>query len=43
MGEFFELWGLGEKGRTVVINGAPASFDTPLKDMDKVVVTSQSP
>ena len=40
LGEFFELWGLGQKDRTVMINGSPADFSTVLNDMDKVVVTS---
>jgi hypothetical protein len=40
MGEFFDLWGLGTQGRTVMINGENTTFDTPLKDMDKVVVIS---
>jgi hypothetical protein len=41
MGEFFELWGLGTQGRSVMVNGENATFDTPLKNMDKVVVVTQ--
>ena len=41
LGEFFELWGLGLKDRTVSINGELASFNQTLKNMDKVVVVSQ--
>lgn len=38
LGEFFEEWGLGTKGRSVEINYAPASFNQTLKDGDKIVV-----
>lgn len=38
MGEFFEEWGLGTDNRAVLINNQSATFDTPLKDKDEVVI-----
>jgi hypothetical protein len=38
LAEFFEEWGLGTDGRSVEINYKNATFATPLKDGDKIVV-----